>query len=307
MSDEVREVIGKVEKVERKESPEPDGWAALVFTKHGWAVSSFCLMPKDEAIASLEDEDAREVRLVRISPSAPSQSEMERDERDAEMFRKGFKAGETHAVAYAPQGAVPELAIQRLSDHYAGDKPDEYIRGASLEGDWVTVRSWLSSTAAEQGESGLRAAIDKAGGEFLYRRSLEPVLLSYKQGKLSTRKVTEEAMLWAVGKPLDDFEPPDEEPEPSARAEGAGPQDDEAVAYDLLCRERHSSAPAAAREAGAIREALDRLLLEVRACWEMHPIGLRENIGNTNYRVIEERIREAERALGISTSAEGRT
>lgn len=50
----------------------------------------------------------------------------------------------------------------------------------------------------------------------------------------------------------------------------------------------------------AQHEALDRLAGEVAACWGMSPVSLRDVLGNTNYTVVEDRIREARTALALA-------
>ena len=75
---------------------------------------------------------------------------------------------------------------------------------------------------------------------------------------------------------------------------------------DVLCRYWGNNPPtdharliAAAPE---LLEELDRLIGEVRACWGMAEIELRQALGNTNFNVVEERLTKARAAIEAATN-----
>lgn len=179
-----REVQASVERVERKEPPEPEGWVPLYWSRvaEGWMTGSLC-DTRDEAMVYMEDEIDNK-RLVRIPPAPPeaaivpeavrfSLNELDTiryvlfgaaigkavnlDEAAKEevialerrIHRFLAQPSAPPAAPSAGEGKVPVEAIRRLSVEYDDSSPFSGYSGtpsgnALRESDWIAVRSWLS-------------------------------------------------------------------------------------------------------------------------------------------------------------------
>lgn len=169
---EIKEVRGTVERVERPETPEPNGWTFLAEFNGKWSAVEIDLMGTKESVidtATGLGYQLTDVRLVRIG-GAPVAGLTE-EEREA---------------------------LTRLAAHHLGGEPDPYSTsrkaGVQKWEDWIKIRALLSRQPQpeQQGEAAHRFNVvvmegsSRTSFRFLVRRGSEHWIAQCLENHLGT-------------------------------------------------------------------------------------------------------------------------